>query len=444
MLKLGSIPLKAKLPAIMVGIGMIVALMVGFIGYVQISNLAERILEARVTSLGIEGKASVEQFYAVLTRDMLDMSSSPALVAGYRRLLMGWKSNPVDPSGALVAAYITNNPKPLGHRKDFDRSDDSNIYNQQHAEFHPGFRRWTELHEYYDFFLIDLDGNVVYTVMKETDFASNLISGPDKSGPLARVFAQAKADTRGAVHFSDFASYGPSAGAPAAFAARAIFDDKGAIIGIMAIQMSDGLLNAAVDKNSNLGKTGEMLILGADGRARTASRFPAGFRILDALPGLGGLISAKANELSVYNHVKLSDGEIGTVHATPLDLPGLNWNAVVEIDDAEVYGPVSDAVQLLVIGTLVASGVAALLGLWIARSVIRPIVRVSGAIRTIEISASAMTGGALVCLRAGTTRLLRGFGDVFLAEETLLYFWHTKYQIVKLPVFSAFLSNGLS
>ena len=75
MLKFGSSPLKAKLPAIMVGIGMIVALMVGFIGYVQISNLAERNLEARVTSLGIEGKASVEQFYAVLTRDMLDMSN---------------------------------------------------------------------------------------------------------------------------------------------------------------------------------------------------------------------------------------------------------------------------------------------------------------------------------------------------------------------------------
>ena len=58
-------------------------------------------------------------------------------------------------------------------------------------------------------------------------------------------------------------------------------------------------------------------------------------------------------------------------------------------------------------------------------------------------SASAMTGGALVCLRAGTTRLLH-VGDVFLAEEMLEYFWHTKYQNVKMPVFSLFLRDSLS
>jgi hypothetical protein len=54
-----------------------------------------------------------------------------------------------------------------------------------------------------------------------------------------------------------------------------------------------------------------------------------------------------------------------------------------------------------------------------------------------------MTGGALVCLRAGTTRLLP-VGDVFLAEEMLEYFWHTKYQNVKMPVFWRILRDSLS
>lgn len=383
MLNFGYIPLKTKLPAIIVGIGLIVAVMVGFVGYIQISSLAARNLDARVTSLGKEGKGTIEGFYGELKRDMLDMSSSPAVIAGFRRLSMGWKSNPVDPSGTLVADYITKNPKPLGHRKDFDRPDSDNVYNQQHAEFHPSFRRWTELHEYYDFFLIDLDGNVIYTVMKESDFASNLLSGPDKDGPLAKVYAQARADAKGGVHFSDFAPYGPSAGAPAAFAARAILDDKGAIIGVMAIQMSDAMLNSAVDTNTNLGATGEMLILSGDGRARTASRFPSSFHILDALPELAALLSSGPNEFVIHSHVKLSNGNTGTVLSTHLDLPGLDWNAVVEIDDAETLGPVVAALYMLVIGTLLASAVAALLGIWIARGVIKPIVRVSGAIRTI-------------------------------------------------------------
>jgi hypothetical protein len=54
-----------------------------------------------------------------------------------------------------------------------------------------------------------------------------------------------------------------------------------------------------------------------------------------------------------------------------------------------------------------------------------------------------MAGGALGCLRAGTTRLLR-LGDAFLAEEVREYFWHTKYHDVKVPVFSMVLRDGLS
>jgi methyl-accepting chemotaxis protein len=162
-----------------------------------------------------------------------------------------------------------------------------------------------------------------------------------------------------------------------------MLDDKGAVIGVMAIQMSDALLNASVDTNSNLGETGEMLILGPDGRARTASRFPSGFRILDALPGLANLVSSDPSAFAFHNHVKLSGGDIGTLLSTNLDIPGLDWHLIVEIDDSETFAPVTEAVQLLGIGTLVASAIAALLGVWIARSVIKPIVRVSGAIRTI-------------------------------------------------------------
>jgi hypothetical protein len=49
-----------------------------------------------------------------------------------------------------------------------------------------------------------------------------------------------------------------------------------------------------------------------------------------------------------------------------------------------------------------------------------------------------MVGDALVCVGSGTTRLLL-IGDVFLAEEIALDFWHAKYQDVKAPIFSAFL-----
>jgi hypothetical protein len=67
---------------------------------------------------------------------------------------------------------------------------------------------------------------------------------------------------------------------------------------------------------------------------------------------------------------------------------------------------------------------------------------VSGAIRSIAISASAMVGGALVGFRMDTIDLL--CGRPLLTEEIRIDFWHTKYQDVKLPVFSALPAATLS
>lgn len=383
MLNIGSIPLKAKLPAVVVGISLLVAAVVGLEGYLEISRLAARNLDENISSLARNGKLAVESFYNELDHDLSDMSHAPTTLAGFRRLSMGWKSYTVDPSASLVAAYITDNPEPPGHRKDYDRADDVNTYNQQHSEFHPTFRRWIESHGYNDFFLADLDGNVVYTVMKQTDFASNLLSGPEKDGPLAKVFAEAKADPGGIVHFSDFAAYGPSAGTPASFAARSILDEKGAVAGVVAVQIPDGLLNALMRSNSDLGETGEMLILGADGIARTGSRRPQGFQIMDHLPDLARVVSNVGQRPIKRDHIMLSDGQIGTAAFVPLSLPGQKWYIAVQVDDSESYGPVRSAIGALLVGSLVAAATAAGIGVFIARGIVKPIVRVSGAIRTI-------------------------------------------------------------
>ena len=376
---IGLIPLKAKLPAVLIGISLLVAAVVGFQGYFEISRLAADHLDERMSSLARTGKLAVEGFYKELDHDLTDMSLAPTTLAGFRRLELGWKSYTVDPSGSLAAAYITNNPEPPDHRKDYDRADDINTYNLQHAEFHPTFRRWSESHGYYDFFLVDLDGNVIYTVIKQMNFASNLMSGPEKDSLLAKVFAEAKADPSGTVHFSDFATYRPSANAPASFAARAILDEKGNVAGVVAVQIPDGLLNAVIGGNSDLGKTGDMLILGSDGIARTASRWPNGFHILDHLPSLTSMISGAAKR----EHVTLGNGHTGVAAFVPLNLPGRDWYIAVEVDDSETYGAVRGAIFSLLMGTLVAAASAAFIGVFIARGIVRPIVRVSAAIRTI-------------------------------------------------------------
>ena len=86
-----------------------------------------------------------------------------------------------------------------------------------HGRHHVGLRSYQRARGYYDLFLFDMDGNLVYSVFKEDDFALNFISGKYKDSGLGEVFQAGRDVEAGDMHMSDIAPYGPSAGAPAMF-----------------------------------------------------------------------------------------------------------------------------------------------------------------------------------------------------------------------------------
>ncbi len=45
--------------------------------------------------------------------------------------------------------------------------------------------------DYYDLFLIDSDANIVYTVFKEDDLGTNLLTGPISGSSIAEVYRRA-------------------------------------------------------------------------------------------------------------------------------------------------------------------------------------------------------------------------------------------------------------
>ena len=379
----GSFSLKTKLPLVIVGIAILMSISMGFVGYLSMMRLERLNVNETVKALVEDRQVAVSSFFAQTAIAVTDMASGPTVLAGFRRLDLGFKSAGADPSAKLSADYITNNPNPAGSRLKLDRAEGPDTYNQQHSTFHPAFRHWVEIHGYYDFFLISLDGVIVYTVAKESDFASNLTTGPDAGGPLAQVFNLAKADPSGAVHFSDFEPYAPSAGAPAAFAAAAIRDEMGAVIGVLAIQQSEVALQATVDSAHGLGETGEAFLIGRDGAMRSGSRFEGRFKILDAVPPLPHLSTADAEGLQPQEGVELTSGEIGTAMAAPVTINGLDWRVVVEIADRETFAPVKAALFNLFLWTLAACAAATVIGIFVARSIARPISRLTDSVTAI-------------------------------------------------------------
>jgi serine phosphatase RsbU (regulator of sigma subunit) len=175
--------------------------------------------------------------------------------------------------------YIAENNNPIGEKEKLDFANDSSAFTKAHRHYHPVIRNFLEKFGYYDIFLIDNEnGNIVYTVYKEVDFASSLESGPFKNTNLATAYNAAKnAKEKEQVKLVDYRPYHPSYNAPSSFIACPIFDGP-KMIGVLAFQMpidkiNDIMTNKRQWSNVGLGVSGETYIVGGDYTLRNQSRF---------------------------------------------------------------------------------------------------------------------------------------------------------------------------
>jgi methyl-accepting chemotaxis protein len=133
---------------------------------------------------------------------------------------------PTDPAARILQSwYISDNSHALGEKLKLDRAPQDVRYNAVHAKHHPVIRRFLESFAYYDIFLLDTQGNLVYSVYKETDFATNFLTGPYRNTNFGEVVRKALANGKpGEVFIEDFKSYEPSYGGAAAFFGSPVFD----------------------------------------------------------------------------------------------------------------------------------------------------------------------------------------------------------------------------
>jgi hypothetical protein len=133
---------------------------------------------------------------------------------------------------------------------------------------------------------INPQGEIVYTVFKETDYATNLRTGPYKDSNLARLVSQVIASQqKDFSRLEDFAADATSYGEPASFIAAPIHDGS-RMVGVLAFQVPVDEINRVMTGNQQwekdgLGDSGETILVGNDNLMRSASRFyledPKGF-----------------------------------------------------------------------------------------------------------------------------------------------------------------------
>ena len=179
----------------------------------------------------------------------------------------------------LQYRYIAANRFPVKAKQQLTEIPDDNAYALAHARHHPLFRRLAEKLGYHDLFIIDIEsGDIVYSVAKEVDFATNLIDGPYDTSNLAELFRSIqRTPDQGVVRMVDYARYRPSNSRSQAFVATPVFVE-GKAIAVLALQISNKEIKEVMTggghwERDGLGKTGETILVGDDHLMRSHSRF---------------------------------------------------------------------------------------------------------------------------------------------------------------------------
>ncbi len=221
-------------------------------------------------------KGAVQQYFATAEAEMTFWSTNPDIIAAQGKLNQLWEGSPDKPLAlkTIRQYYVDENPHLRGDYRDLDDAGDGSQYSAVHYSLHPMSKLFVTERGYYDVFLIGKDGDIFYTVEKESDFGTNVLTGRWKNSGLGEVYQRAvlRADD-GGVEISDMSAYGPSDEAPAIFMARVLRDSDGVLLGVIAFQLPTDSLLSTMDYTVGMGKTGEAYLVGQDHLMRSDSRF---------------------------------------------------------------------------------------------------------------------------------------------------------------------------
>ena len=343
------------LPLLAIGLGVTAALVTGTIAFVEARTSLTVAAEAKMAALRDERTRQLDSYFAGIVDDLEIQAGSQTVQAALGAFRMGWAGTDAE---TLQRLYVGGNPHPAGQRLLLDDAGDGSGYSRAHARFHPFFRDLLERRGYDDIFLFSRTGELVYTVFKEADFATDIATGPYAGSGLGEAFKAAFEAER--TVFVDYAPYAPSGDAPAAFVATPVRDANGGTIGVIALKMPTGAIAARISPANGLGDTGEAVLIGADGRMRSLSRLDPALGVLEPAAEIDLLAEALAGDPGVAidtDHL----GRESVIAYGAVTVAGTPWAVVVAQSVDDVLAPVGTLARdlaLAIVGVLVAVALA--------------------------------------------------------------------------------------
>ena len=259
--------------------------------------------------------------------------------------------------------YIADNANKIGEKEKLSINNNyKNEYSKNHIEIHKAYVQLQKNFELDDIFLVSKDGDIVYSVAKEKDYGTNLVSGVYSKTGLGEAFQKAKKLSKGEVAFADFKPYEPSYNKPAIFLASPVIY-MGDFEGVVIFQLPKSKINTVMSFGGNyekagLGKTGQANLVCDDGCMKNDSRFLGSIEDPDVIAS--GTTVTVMNIRSASTEA-IREGKSGSwiikdyrgvnvlSSYTPVEIFGQKWGMIVEIDEEEALESVH-AIRNIILG----------------------------------------------------------------------------------------------
>lgn len=394
---LQNMKIGVKLPLV---IGVLVAftiLVMSFANAIFTSKIIADASAQKLESIAILNNKRIKTLLDNIDRDIRLRAAAPATSVALIALADGYNALE-NPEELLRRVYVDENEFPLGEKDKLVKADTGSSYGFIHAIYHTAFNALQDEMNYYDVFLFDTEGNLVYSVFKENDFATNMLDGPWAASGLAEAYTQAAMlDETAQSVFVDFAPYGPSADAPAAFIARPVFNEQGTRLGVLAYQMPITQLSNAAGNFEGLGETADGFLVGTDGLMRTDSRQTDTYDVLTTVVETTEIMNGLSENRAQLFEATGQGRQDVLGYMFPIEFLGTRWAVVVQQDTKELFsGLYSAIVRALAISAIILAG-ALIIAIAFSRSISEPVRRLTKAVKDVA-------EGALDTVVPGTER----------------------------------------
>ncbi len=231
----------------------------------------------------------------------------------------------------------------------------------------------------YDLFLIDLKGNVLYSVENEDDFARSLVNGKYSNTKFAATVRKTLKDRK--IHFSDLEIYAPSQDKVAGFFTAPIFKDT-KLIGVLGVQIKlDKIYGIFEEKYAENGTNFSNYLVGEDGLLRSKLEDPSDilrYKVDTCQFALWDQKNNSTNNDNMVTYLDPNNVKVFGIHQN-INILGVNWALISESNLKNINLNQQKIIDKTIFSILLIVIVVFLISTLISHYLVRPILILSQA-----------------------------------------------------------------